>query len=209
MGTGVEIAGIAAALGGTFLQMQAADSAASKQQRIMNQAAEQSERLNAKKADTIEKFAQNTFDPTARDQKYEQAAIKNEGSLSDALLSANGGLGAEVNSGATGNVSNDFIRSKATSSAGAAEDILRRTKLLSRQNAGGLMYNDEALAGGGLASDVLGINAEGTRNRSATNAALSSAQNQGSLLGGLLMGAAPAIGNYKGNIKNFIPGMTG
>ncbi len=209
MCTGVEIAGLAAAVGGTVLQQQAADSAADKQASILGRAAEESERLNSKKADTIEKFAADTFNPLQRDQKYEQAAAKNELGLTDALLSANGGGEGEINTAATGKLSNDYLRSKAQATSDSATDILRRTRLMSRNNAAGLMYGDESLAGGQLASDVMGINSEGTRNRTATNAALNGAQNQGSLVGGLLMGASPAILNSSVFKKAAIPGMTG
>ena len=77
---------IGSALAGTYLQQQAADDAAERQQKIINQGAEENARLQAKKADTITNFAKDTFDPATRDQSYEAAATKNESVLKDALL---------------------------------------------------------------------------------------------------------------------------
>lgn len=195
MCTGGEILAVGSALAGTYLQQQAADDAAERQQKIINQGAEENSRLQAKKADTITNFAKDTFDPTTRDQTYEAAATKNESTLKDALLSAQGGEG-EVYQGTEGNLSGDYARSKAAATASATQDIMKRAKLLARSNAGNLMYNDEALKGGTLASDILGINASGSRNNSATQAGVGSVRNNGSVLGGLLVAGAPAIGSY-------------
>lgn len=186
---------IGSALAGTYLQQQAADDAAERQQKIINQGAEENSRLQAKKADTITNFAKDTFDPTTRDQSYEAAATKNESTLKDALLSAQGGEG-EVYQGTEGNLSGDYARSKAAATAGATQDIMKRTKLLARGNAAGLMYNDEALKSSVLGSDILGINAEAERNNNATRTGAASVRNKGSVLGGLLVAGAPAIGNY-------------
>lgn len=186
---------IGSALAGTYLQQQSANDAAEKQQKIINQGAEENLRLQAKKADTVTDFAKDTFDPTTRDQSYEAAATKNESTLKDALLSAQGGEG-EVYQGTEGNLSGDYARSKAAATAGATNDIMKRAKLLARSNAGSLMYNDEALKGGTLASDLMGINASSTRNNNATQAGVGSVRNNGSLLGGLLVAGAPALGNY-------------
>jgi hypothetical protein len=193
MCTGGEILAVGSALAGTYLQQQAADDAAQQQQKIINQAAEENSRLQAKKADTITDFAKDTFDPTTRDQSYESAATKNESALKDALLSAQGGEG-QVYQGTEGNLSGDYDRAKAASTAKAGQDIMNRAKLLARSNAAGLMYNNEATKGSVLASDLMGINAAGTRNNSAAQAGVGSVRNNGSVLGGILVGGANAAG---------------
>jgi len=193
----MEIAGLAAAVGGTLMQQQSASDAADKQQSIINQGAEENTQLSKKKENTIQNFAESTFNPTTRDQSYENAATKNESSLADALLSANGGESGEVKQGSEGNLSNDYVRGRATATANATNDILNRARLMARNNAGGLMYGDESLKGGQLASDVMGINSTGTRSANATRSALSGVDNKGSLVGGLLMGAAPMVGGLK------------
>lgn len=198
MCTGGEILAVGSALAGTYLQQQAAEDAANQQQKIINQAADENSRLQTKKADTITDFAKETFDPTTRNQAYEDAATKNESTLKDALLTASGGEG-QVYQGTDGNVSSDYSRGKAAATSKATQDILNRTRLLARSNAGGLMYNDEALKGGSLASDLMGINAAGTRNNNAANAGVGSVRNNGSVLGGLLMGAAPMAGKAYDN----------
>lgn len=184
---------IGSALAGTYLQQQSASDAADQQRKIINAGAEENSRLQAKKADTITGFAENTFDPTAREQRYEEAATKNEGSLKDALLSASGGEG-KIYTGTEGNLSSDYGRAKAEATSKAGQDIMNRTKLLARSNATGLIYNDEGLKGGVLASDLMGLNAAGTRNNNATQAGVSSVSNKGSVLGGLLLGGATGLG---------------
>ena len=209
MCTGAEIAGLALSGIGQMMNMSAADDAAEKQQSIINNAQDETDRLNTQKANTITKFATDTFNPTTRDQRYEQAATKGESSLADALLSANGGKEGEVNQGAEGNLSSDYVRGKATATANATEDIIKRAKLMARNNAAGEMYNDESLMGGQLASDVLGINSAGQRVNSATRAQLSGVNDTGSLAGGLLMAAGGALPNSGIFKKAAIPGMTG
>ena len=203
MCTGTPIDGMlfSAALSGAgmLLNQNAADDAAEQRQRIIDNAQAETDRLNTQKANTITKFATDTFNPATRDQRYEQAATKGESSLADALLSANGGKEGEVNQGAEGNLSSDYVRGKATATANATEDIIKRAKLMARNNAGGEMYNNESLMGGQLASDVLGINSAGRRVNSSTRAQLSGVNDTGSLAGGLLMAAGKSVpGMFKG-----------
>jgi hypothetical protein len=206
MCTGMEIAGLAAAVGGAYLQSEAADDAADEQRSIINQADEQTKKINKQKIETTQKFAEDTFNPANREQKYEDAATKSESSLVDALMKASDG---EVSQAAEGRLSNDYIRGKAAASADATTDILKRARLMGRQNANSLMYDEEALKGGQLSSDLAGLGYQANSvNRGASND-LNAAQNQGSLIGGLLSGAAPMIGSYKGTGKSiFVPGMT-
>lgn len=195
MCTGAEIVGLALSGGGLLLNQSASDDAAAQQQKIINNAQEETSRLNTKKADTINKFAADTFNPVNRNQRYEDAATKSESSLVDALLSANGGESGEIKQGAEGNLSSDYVRGKASSTASATEDILKRARLMGRNNAAGNLYEKEGLAGGQLASDVLGINSATQRVGSATRAGLSGVQNDGSLAAGLLMAAGGSAGS--------------
>jgi hypothetical protein len=75
------LAGLAAAVGGTVMQQMAAADTAKQQRNIINQAAEENTQLSKKKENTIQNFAESTFNPTTRDQSYESAATKNESSL--------------------------------------------------------------------------------------------------------------------------------
>lgn len=209
MCTGAEIVGLALSGGGLLMDQFSQNDAAEQQQKILNNAQAEQDRLNTRKENTITKFAADTFNPATRDQRYEEAATKNESSLADALLSANGGTEGEIKQGAEGNLSDDYTRGKAASTANATEDIIKRAKLMSRNNAAGLMYNDESLKGGQLSSDVLGINAAGSRNSSATRASLNGVDNSGSLAAGLLMAAGQSAPNSSIFKKQAIPGMTG
>jgi hypothetical protein len=198
MCTGFEIAALALAGGGAYLQSEAADDAADEQRKILNAADEQTKKLNKQKQDLTQKFAEETFNPANRDQKYEEAATKQEESLVDALLKASDGT---VAGAAEGNVSNDYIRGKAAASSSATEDILKRAKLMARQDAAGLMYNDEALKSGQLSSDLSAFDYAGNNvNRNAQNA-FNQAANQGSLIGGLMTGISPLVGGYKSPAK--------
>ena len=199
---GIEGALLSAALSGVgmIMQQNAADEAASRQQRIINRAEEEAARLNKQKADTIETFARDTFDPAKRSQRYEEAATKEEKSLVDTLMQANAaGNGGEVSKATEGALSADYERARGASTAAAAEDIAKRARLMARQGAGSLMFNDEMLKGGQLASDVAGINYAGNRNARAARTQLGAVRNDGSLAGGLLMGMAPAAGAIMDN----------
>lgn len=185
---------------GMLMQQSAADDAASQQRSIINNAQAETSRLNEKKADTIQNFASNTFDPTVRDGKYEAAATKNESSLIADLLSAHNGKASEVTQGAEGKLSDDYTRAKAGATASATDDIMKRARLMARNNAAGLMYGQEQLDGGQLSSDVGLINGSIQRTNNDARTQLSGSQNKGSLAGGLLMGMAPLAGNAAGNI---------
>lgn len=197
MCTGAEIAGLALAAGGSVLQYSAADDAEKNQQRIISQADEQTKRLNQQKQLITQNFTDKTFNPATRDKNYEDAATKREGSLVDALLKANeGNGGGEVSNATEGTLSSDYTRARGTATANATEDILKRAKLMARNSAGSLLYNDESLKGGQLSSDIAGVDSRiNGVNRSTTNR-LAMAGNKGSLVGGLMTGFAPAASGY-------------
>lgn len=181
---------------GMLMQQNAADDAAKKQQDIINRAAEEEAKINKQKADTVQNFAADTFDPAKRDQRYEDAATKQETSLVDALIKAGGDGKDNVAQAAEGNLSSDYARARATQTANAAEDIRKRAKLMARSAAGSLMYNDESLKGGQLASDLAGLGYDANRVKRSANTQLGGIQNDGSLAGGLLAGLGPTIGKY-------------
>lgn len=193
---GLEGALVSAALSGvgTLMQMNVADDAAKKQQRIINQNAEEQKVLNEKKAKTIEDFTAKTYNAADRLNNYETAATNQENSLVDALKTANGAEGGKINSDVEGNLSNDYDRKRAESTANATSDILKRARLMARTNASGLMYNNEALQGGDLASDVGMITSDQNRLNRDTQTALGGVRNTGSLAGGLLSGASGLVG---------------
>ena len=185
----------ALAAGGTLLQAESASDAAKNQQRIINEAAEEAKKLDQQRQLITQNFTDKTFNPTTRNQNYESAATKQEDNLVEALLRANEGSGGgEVTNATQGTLSDDYTRARASATASSAEDILKRAKLMARNNAGGLLYNDEALKGGQLSSDIAGVNSKINRvNKSAENS-LAMAGNKGSLIGGLMTGFAPIAG---------------
>lgn len=178
---------------GTKLQMNAAENANNERQNILNAAAEEQAKINDKKASTIEDFAQGALTAPARDQRYEAAAVQQEGDLAKALTEAGGKSGA----GSEGKLSGDFARAKAESTAAAAEDIMKRARATARTNAGGLMYNKESLLGGDMASDVAGLTSKAGRYNRYAQSAVNGVADNGSLAGGLLLGSAPLMAGYQ------------
>lgn len=189
MCTGAEIAIASAVMsgGGMIMQNDAANKAADEKQNIANAAEEENQRLGAASERTVNDFAQKTFDPTKRDQNYEQAAGERETSLAQALSSAGG-----ESAGASGAVSSEYLSGRDASAAASSAEAAKRAKLLARTGASGLLGNREAMMGGQLSSDLAGIDIKSARNsRYATNAI----KNVGpgtSLAGGLLSGLGAA-----------------
>lgn len=189
--------GLAISAAGTAYSASESADAAAKKQSIINAAAEEDARLNEKKANTIEDFTADTFDPAKRAERQEKAIIKQEESLVDTLKRAAGGKTAEVEQAAQGNLSSDYVRAKGEATSAAATDILQRARLAARNAGSSLLFNDESLRGGQLSSDIAGINSTSRRNGRYTNNAVTAAADKGSLVGGLLQGAGSAIGSYK------------
>jgi hypothetical protein len=193
MCTGGEIALLAASAAGTMMQQQAAEDANNQRQAILNAADAENAKLNEQRAKTIESFADTTYRPEDRVARYENAATKQESSLAQALMDANGGKASgDVSSSAYGNLSSDFTRAKADATAKAADDIMKRARLSARTGAAGMMYDQEALMGGDMASEVAGIGSKIARNDRYARTALSGVQDSGSLAGGLLQGLSSA-----------------
>ncbi len=201
---GLEGVLVSAALSGVGMMMQqnAADDTAKKQQRIIDQNAEEQKVLNEKKAQTIENFAASTYNAGDRLKNYETAATNQEAKLVNALNTANGAEGGNVNSDVEGNLSSDYDRKRAESTANATSDILKRARLMARTNASGLMYNDEALKGADLASEVGMITSDQNRLNRDTQTSIGGIRNQGSLVGGLLSGASGMAGQAVQNKIN-------
>jgi hypothetical protein len=192
-------ASLIATLTGTGLQMKASADAADKQQSIINQAAQEDERLNKKREITTNNFAKQTFTPETRAQNFENAAKSNETSLVDALMKASGGNLSDVKRGAEGNLSSDYTRASGAATAASTADILKRARLMSKTNAPSLLYGQDALAGGQMQSDLSGLDSAGRRNNGTTDLLISMAGDKGSLMGGLLTGLGAAGGAYSGS----------
>lgn len=193
--TTIMLLSAAASAGGTYLQYDAASEAADQQKRILANAEEENQRLNKAGEEAIDQFAEKTFGAQDRGQRYEAAAKGREQSLAEALASAQPG-DAQA---ASGNVSSDYLATAAQSRADSMGDAQKRARLMARAGAGGLLYGQESLMGGQLASDLAGLGVKARRNdRYARNAA--GAVNGGSLAGGLLTGAGAAGMGYAGSM---------
>ena len=169
---------------------------ADKQQSIINNAAEENAKLSEKKANTIEDFAADTFDPQKRGQRQEQAITRQEDSLVDTLKRAAGGKASEIEQAASGNLSSDYVRAKGEATSAAASDIMQRARLAARNAGSSLLFNDESLRGGQLSSDIAGINSSSNRNSRYAQNALGRVRDNGSLVGGLLQASGGKAGSY-------------
>ena len=207
-GAGVSTAVSAALSGlGMILQQASADSAARKQQAIINQGAEEDRKLSEKKSDIVQNFAKDNYTPQTRIDNYEQGAANNESSLVSALKAANDANGTgEVKSDVAGNLSADYLHGLGKATVDGTNDIMKRTKLMARGNAYGNLGLRDTTAGANMSADVAGVTGAADRNKGYTRTALNANQNQGSLVGGLLQGIAPMGGDiYKSLTAKAIP----
>jgi hypothetical protein len=191
---------------GMYMQQQNQDAVARKEQRILNQGAEEDARLSKAKSQDIANFANDNFEIGNRDQNYENVATKNETSLVDALNKANDTSGNSQASTAQGKVSSDYLKSKTDANARSSADILKRAHLMSRANANGLLYGQDAMAGNQLNANTAGYEGASSRNRGYTNTKLGAIDRSGSLIGGLMQGFAPVAGGLSlGSAKDLAP----
>lgn len=203
---------ISAALSGVgaIMQKNSADAAANKQQRIIRQGQEEDMRLSKQREGAIQGFAADNFTADKRDANYEAGAAKNEASLVKSLTDANAGSRNDVARDETeGNLSGDYLRAKGAATAQSTADILKRAKLMARQNASSLLYNQDATAASNLNADTAGYNSASKRNQSYTNTRVAGARDRGSLVGGLLQAVAPAAGAAGGAYLNRAPSVSG
>lgn len=177
---------MAASAGGTMLQADAADDAANRQQNILRAGEEENQRINKAGEDRVNDFARDVFDPTKREERYEDGAEKREDSLVSALMSDT------PQAGATGNVSSDYLTGNSASQAAGMSEAQKRAKLMARSGGGGLLYGAEAMMGGDLSSDLAGLAQKNRRNSMYTQNAAGQVRNEGSLAGGLLQGVGAA-----------------
>ncbi len=190
--TTIMLLSAAASAGGTMMQADAADDAANERQNILRAGEEENQRINKAGEDTVNQFAEKTFDPQDRNQRYEDVANQREKTLAEALTEASAGSG----NAATGNVSTDYLGGQKTATADSAADAAKRARLLARTGAGGLMYGQESMMGGQLASDLTGLSQKSRRNANYTQNAAGAVRDNGSLAGGLLSGLGAAGMSY-------------
>lgn len=200
MCTGMEAALIGAAVSaaGTGMNFLSQQDAENKQKRLVAQAEEEQNRLSAQKANLTQNYATENFSPETRRQNLETAAKTNESSLVDSLLKAQGGKTAEVKTAAEGALSDDYTRSAAKATADSADNVLKRARLMARTNAPGLLYNQDALRGGELSSELTGLDSKGRLIDRALSVDMARAQDRGSLAGGLLQGIGGGIAGSGG-----------
>lgn len=190
-------ASAALSVGGALYSANETEKANDRRQGIINAAQNEASTLNERKAKSVEKFAEDTFDPAKREGVREDQIQRQESSLVDALMAASDGKIKDAN----GNISSDYLRAKATSEAGAADDILKRAKLAARNSGASLLYNRESLGGNQLSSDLALLTSQGRR---AINAGASDAgrvRDNGSLVAGLLGAAGQGLSAYSSTPK--------
>ena len=175
------------AAAGSYMQYDSAQDAHKERKSILDAASAENSQLSGEQAKLITGSAAETFNLDNRAKSYEEGAKIEETGLAKALLDANNGGEGQL-AAASGNVSSDYDRAKASATANAASDIAKRAKLLSRATAGGLQSNREAIRTGDLATDVGGFSSKMNRNNRYAQNAVGGVFDGGSLAGGLLQG---------------------
>jgi signal transduction histidine kinase len=198
MAGGLEGVLLSAALSGAGMLMnnRAAQDAENRQRRILRNAEEATRKKNQQKNELLQNFTDDTYNPERRLQSYEDAATQTENKLTDAVKSEDtGSNGVPIN--AQGRLSDDYMRGNAEAGVRSMDDILERARLMARAGAGSNMFMGEGMRTNELNSQVGILDSAGRRiaNDAATRA--NGVRNNGSLVGGLLMGAAPAASNIK------------
>lgn len=210
MGTGTEAVWVPAVLSavGTAATVSASEKAASERKRAIMQGVEEEAAVQDKSNARTNEFVQQTFAPTTRTANYEAEAGKAEKSFGELLASQAGQGQGEINPATTGAVSNEYLRSKASSTAQAAERARTLSRLMARGGATGGMMGRESLAGSDYASDMLGFGAQSRTAQRGTGVRLGQASNAGqdmALLGGLLGAGSQYAGSVQQQPKKTGP----
>jgi hypothetical protein len=191
---------------GALMQQQSANDAAKKQERIIRQTQAEEDRLSKQRQGMITDFAGETFDPNARNEAYEQGAAENEQKLVEGVTAARPEGADQVKKAAAGNLSEDYLQALGNRTSDSMGEMLKRARSMSRSNAGGLMYGNEAMRLGDLNSRVGEVDLLGRMNSRVGQSRLGSVRNRGSLAGGLLTAVAPFAGNAIDPMMNMFGG---
>ena len=181
---------------GTLYSASEQADARDEQQRILAQGEQEAQDIAADGEKITNKFAQDVFDPSKRDQRYEGAIDQREQSLAGALTEAES---AATDTSAVGNVGGDYTKANAASRAATAASGAESARMMARLGGGSLMFGNEALMGGELASDLAGIGSRQRRNQRYTQNGVNGVNTGGSLGSALLQGAGAVAGAYSGS----------
>lgn len=177
---------------GSLLTNQSNNDAAKRQQNILRNAQIEAERKNKQKNDLVQNFTADTYNPIKRLQSYETAADTGQASLLDSIKKANGDSLGQVPASAQGRLSEDYTKGLDASNTAAGADITDRARLLSRVGAGSNIFMNEGMKNNELNSNVATIDSSINNGLNAAQTAANNVRNKGSLIGGLLTGAAGA-----------------
>jgi len=132
---------------------------------------EQQGRIN----DEVLNTAKDTFDPNNMAGRYEDAATQREQSLGAAMADVN----AAPADGATGAVSEEYLRAKADKATKQMEAIAKLTRLMGRSGAGDAVNLDNSIRVMGANDRVAGIGQEMKQTQSLMNTRLTEASHKG------------------------------
>lgn len=178
---------------GTKMSMDKTDETERKRQSLISANQAEQDAINAKKAATVEDYAQGQMTTPMRLKRYEDAATKTEGDLAQSLRDAGGGDFGTVSKSAEGKLSDDYMRKSASATASASDDIMKRARDSARSSALGNMFNQEANSGAVMEGDIAGLNSKAARYGRYGNTAINGVYNSGSLAGGILTGISPSV----------------
>lgn len=180
---------------GTLYSASEQADARDEQQRILAQGEQEAQDIAADGEKITNKFAQDVFDPSKRDERYEAEIGQREQSLAGALTEA---ASAATDTSAVGNVGGDYTKANTASRAATAASGAESARMMARLGGGSLMFGNEALMGGELASDLAGIGSRQRRNQRYTQNGVNGVNTGGSLGSALLSGVGAGASMYGG-----------
>lgn len=191
--TAAQMAALAISAVGTAASMQAARQQQQQQRNILNKQMERTEEATDKSAEMVQKEAQN-YDQAGRVEQMGAAQAKSQRQIQADIQGA-GGAGIDT-VGDAGNVSDDFLRTKA---ARAIEEGTRMTQIAreqSRARAPGQMRLDDSLRMADLAGEMSSLWG-GARNVASASGLDARSVQPGALgaLGQVASAIAPAVGS--------------
>ena len=155
----------------------AAEEADNQRRQIAAAGEEEAQRISGEGEQITNDFAKKVFDPSNRDASYEAGIQERGDSLAGALAAAGGG-----DNQAVGNVSSDYNQASAASKAAGAADGEQSARMMARLGGGSLMFGQEAMMGGELASDLAGVGSRQQRNKRYTASGMNGVKTETGLL---------------------------
>lgn len=210
MCTGLEIASIAAMVGGAYMQNEAANDASDRQSRMISDQLEEQDRMSQRAEQTTLENAKQ-YDPKTRIARYLDAGEAAGDTLVADLTASREqqGLSGEKSDRAAGRLSEAFTTGKAAAAADEYQRSVDMARRMGKMRGAGDMMLDESLNNAEYALDGGMIGSEAARKYRVAQAGISGVRpdNSALMVGGLLQGAGSAGLSSAGKLSSSGTGM--